>query len=75
MIVGGEGEDDDIRIDVDFEDLLYRLRDPQSRVDDRGATATLQAVGQADYGILSTGEGGDGGLMTFTLECAVIEGS
>jgi hypothetical protein len=76
MIVGGEGDmDDDIRIDVDLGDLLYRLRDPQSRVDDRGDTATLQALGQVDYAVPSTGEGGDGGLMTFTLECAAIEGS
>jgi hypothetical protein len=73
-LIFDETGNDDVRVDVDFGDVLYRLQGaPQRRVDDQGDHATIQLAGSSGYLERGTGDQGDGGRLELTLLCSAIE--
>ena len=67
-LIFDETGNDDVRVDVSFEDVMYRLQDPlQRRVEDLGDRALIQMAGQSAFLDRNSGDQGDGGRLEVTL--------
>ncbi|MET0772245.1 MAG: hypothetical protein ABWZ82_04100 [Candidatus Limnocylindrales bacterium] len=73
-LIFDETGNDDVRVDVDFDDVMYRLQGaPPRRVDDQGDHATIQLAGPSSYLERASGTTGQAGLLELSLVCSAIE--